>query len=86
MRYAVASDIHLGHLKTPTQHIINSFKTTILTEENKTLDINEYEKKRKMFSRQQLFVRTVLAFAAGFIVAELRARPDFNEGYECGRR
>lgn len=39
MRYAAASDIHLGHLKTPTQHIINSFKTTILTEENKTLDI-----------------------------------------------
>ena len=39
LRYLCCSDIHLGHLKTPTQHIINSFKTTILTEENKTLDI-----------------------------------------------
>lgn len=37
--YAVTSDIHLAHLKTPTEHIINSFKTTILTEQNKQLDM-----------------------------------------------
>lgn len=39
MKYANTSDNHLGHLKTPTAHIINSFKTTILTEGNKDLDI-----------------------------------------------
>ena len=37
--YAVTSDIHLAHLKTPTEHIIDSFKNTILTEQNKSLDI-----------------------------------------------
>lgn len=39
MKYANTSDNHLGHLKTPTIHIINSFKTSILTEQNKDLDI-----------------------------------------------
>ncbi len=39
MNYAVCGDIHLGHLKTPTKHIISSFKQSILTEKNKTLDV-----------------------------------------------
>jgi DNA repair exonuclease SbcCD nuclease subunit len=39
MKYANTSDVHLGHLKTPTLHIIQSFKTSILTEENKNLDV-----------------------------------------------
>jgi DNA repair exonuclease SbcCD nuclease subunit len=39
LKYAVCSDIHLGHLKTPTQHIINSFKTSILNNNNKDIDI-----------------------------------------------
>lgn len=39
MNYAVFSDIHLGHLKTPTEHIIKSFKDSILIEENKKLDV-----------------------------------------------
>lgn len=39
VKYAVTSDNHLGHLKTPTSHIINSFKTSILTTQNKDLDV-----------------------------------------------
>lgn len=39
LKYSVTSDNHLGHLKTPTLHIIQSFKTSILTEENKNLDV-----------------------------------------------
>lgn len=39
MKYIVTSDVHLGHLKTPTIHIINSFKNSILIEENKDIDI-----------------------------------------------
>lgn len=34
MKYIVTSDIHLGHIRTPTNHIINSFKKSILTEAN----------------------------------------------------
>lgn len=39
MKYAVCSDIHLGHSKTPTEHIIRSFKDCILTESNKDCEI-----------------------------------------------
>lgn len=39
MRYIVASDIHLGHKNTPTEHIIRSFSSTILTQANKDIDI-----------------------------------------------
>lgn len=39
MKYSVTSDNHLGHLKTPTAHIIQSFKNSILTENNKNLDV-----------------------------------------------
>lgn len=39
MRYLVCSDIHLGHPNTPTTHIINSFKSSILTDENKDIDV-----------------------------------------------
>ena len=39
MKYIVTSDIHLGHLKTPTKHIIASFKSTILSEKNKDIDV-----------------------------------------------
>lgn len=39
MKYAVCSDIHLGHVKTPTEHIIKSFKETILTEKNKDIEV-----------------------------------------------
>ena len=39
MRYLCCSDIHLGHLKTPTSHIINSFKKSILTDSNKDISI-----------------------------------------------
>jgi len=38
MKYLVTSDIHLGHLKTPTIHIIQSFKKHILNEKNTDLD------------------------------------------------
>lgn len=39
MKYATCSDIHIGHIKTPTSHIISSFKNSILTEQNKDLDV-----------------------------------------------
>lgn len=39
MRYVVCSDIHLGHKRTPTSHIINSFKTSILTQKNADIDL-----------------------------------------------
>lgn len=39
MRYAVTSDIHVGHNKTPSAHIAKSFCDTILTDHNKNLDI-----------------------------------------------
>lgn len=39
MKYIVTSDIHLGHSKTPTKHIIHSFKNTILTHSNSDIDI-----------------------------------------------
>lgn len=39
MKYAVTSDVHLGHIKTPTSHIIASFIKHILTELNKDLDV-----------------------------------------------
>lgn len=39
MKYIVTSDIHVGHRKTPTKHIIASFTDTILTEGNKDADV-----------------------------------------------
>lgn len=39
MRYLVTSDVHLGHPSTPTEHIIESFKQTILNEKHQDLDI-----------------------------------------------
>lgn len=39
MKYLVASDIHLGHLKTPTAHIIRSFKKSILNDKNKDIRV-----------------------------------------------
>lgn len=39
MHYLVCSDIHLGHKRTPTSHIIKSFKTAILTPTNTKLDV-----------------------------------------------
>lgn len=39
MKYLVTSDVHLGHKKTPTRHIIASFSDTILTEANKDIDV-----------------------------------------------
>ena len=39
MLYAVTSDVHLGHPKTPTAHIIKSFKKHILNDHNKKLDV-----------------------------------------------
>lgn len=39
MKYIVTNDIHLGHIKTPTSHIINSFKSCILNEKNKDIDV-----------------------------------------------
>jgi len=39
MKYLVTSDVHLGHLKTPTKHIINSFKKHILNEQNTDIDV-----------------------------------------------
>jgi len=37
--YIVVSDIHLGHQKTPTKHIVINLLSNLLTEENKVLDI-----------------------------------------------
>lgn len=37
--YVVTSDIHLGHDRTPTAHVIESFTSNILTEENKHIDV-----------------------------------------------
>jgi DNA repair exonuclease SbcCD nuclease subunit len=39
LSYLVCSDIHLGHTNTPTSHIINSFKSKILTPQNKDIDV-----------------------------------------------
>lgn len=39
MKYAVCSDIHLGHVKTPTKHIISSFKKHILNDNNKDIQV-----------------------------------------------
>lgn len=39
MKYLVTSDIHLGHKKTPTAHIIQSFKTHILNDKHTDLDV-----------------------------------------------
>lgn len=39
MKYIVTSDIHLGHRKTPTKHIIASFVSNILTDANKDADV-----------------------------------------------
>jgi len=36
--YAVISDVHLGHINTPTDHIVANLYRYFLTEENKTLD------------------------------------------------
>lgn len=38
MKYIVTSDIHLGHVRTPTEHIIASFKRQILTDANTDID------------------------------------------------
>lgn len=38
MRYICTSDIHLGHKKTPTKHIIESFTKCILTPANASID------------------------------------------------
>lgn len=39
MRYAVVSDVHFLHERTPTKHIVDSFIKTILTEANTELDV-----------------------------------------------
>lgn len=39
MKYIVTGDDHLGHLKTPTKHIIASFIKFILSEQNKDADV-----------------------------------------------
>lgn len=39
MLYVVTSDIHLGHRKTPTIHICNSFRKCILSEKNKSVEV-----------------------------------------------
>lgn len=39
MKYIVTSDVHLGHNNTPTEHIITSFNTQVLTENNKDADV-----------------------------------------------
>ena len=39
MKYLVTSDIHLGHKNTPTQHIIKSYKTHILNDTYKDIDV-----------------------------------------------
>ncbi len=39
MKYIVTSDIHLGHRNTPTEHVIKSFKETILNDKNKDIDV-----------------------------------------------
>ncbi|EKD89627.1 MAG: hypothetical protein ACD_33C00025G0002 [uncultured bacterium] len=39
MKYICTGDIHLGHSKTPTEHIINSFKKCILTSLNKDINV-----------------------------------------------
>lgn len=39
LKYIVTSDIHLGHLRTPTSHVIKSFISKILTEDNQDADI-----------------------------------------------
>ena len=39
MKYLVTSDIHLGHARTPTKHIILNFNTYILNDENKDIDV-----------------------------------------------
>lgn len=39
MFYLVTSDVHLGHPLTPTEHIVQSFKDSLLTEQNKAADI-----------------------------------------------
>ena len=38
MKYVVTSDVHLGHPKTPTTHIIASFKKHILNDLNRDID------------------------------------------------
>jgi len=39
LKYSVVSDVHIGHLRTPTLHIINSFKSSILTKQNTDSDV-----------------------------------------------
>lgn len=39
LKYLVCSDIHLGHRKTPTLHIANSFRKCILNKHNKDVKI-----------------------------------------------
>jgi len=39
LTYLVTSDIHLGHKRTPTKHIISSFKSYILSSANKNIQI-----------------------------------------------
>lgn len=39
MKYIVTSDIHLGHKNTPTEHIIRSFKSQILSQQNEDADV-----------------------------------------------
>ena len=39
MKYLVTSDIHLGHRRTPTLHIANSFRNSILNKQNKDIDV-----------------------------------------------
>lgn len=39
LKYLVTSDIHLGHRRTPTSHITNSFRKSILNSQNADIDI-----------------------------------------------
>lgn len=39
MRYILTGDLHFGHTRTPTIHIINSFKKTILIPINRDIDV-----------------------------------------------
>lgn len=39
MHYIVTSDIHLGHVRTPTSHIVRSFLDNILSDKHKDVDV-----------------------------------------------
>lgn len=71
MKYIVISDIHLAHLRTPTEYIIKNLYKYFLTEENKDVDVifiggDVYDRSIDVKSKENLNIMTFFGHLLNF--------------------